>query len=75
MVYSEETPTLTFTYTAMHGVGYPFILEACRTVGHLKVIPVKEQVMYNIIKTISTTETGIAIYSVWSIFINVKPMM
>lgn len=41
---SDETSTLKFTYTAMHGVGYPFILEACKAVSHLEVIPVLEQV-------------------------------
>ncbi|XP_021367057.1 phosphoglucomutase-2-like [Mizuhopecten yessoensis] len=42
--FDDATPTLEFTYTAMHGVGYPFIQEACRSLGHLKVIPVLEQV-------------------------------
>ncbi|XP_060078816.1 phosphopentomutase-like [Ylistrum balloti] len=42
--FNDDVPSLVFTYTAMHGVGYPFIQEACRTVGHLKVIPVLEQV-------------------------------
>ncbi|XP_069130799.1 phosphopentomutase-like [Argopecten irradians] len=42
--FSDDTPTLEFVYTAMHGVGYPFVQEACKTLGHLKIIPVKEQV-------------------------------
>lgn len=34
-----------FTYTAMHGVGYPYVLEACKPFGFKEPIPVVEQIM------------------------------
>ena len=34
-----------FTFTAMHGVGYPFTDEATRQFGFSPVIPVPEQVL------------------------------
>lgn len=34
-----------FTYTAMHGVGYPYVMAACKAFGFTEPIPVIEQVM------------------------------
>ncbi|CAC5362470.1 PGM2 [Mytilus coruscus] len=35
----------TFTYTAMHGVGYPYVIEACKVFGVREPVPVVEQIM------------------------------
>ena len=40
---NEKTP-IKFTYTAMHGVGYPFTDKSVQQFGFPPVIPVKEQV-------------------------------
>ena len=40
---NEKSP-VKFTYTAMHGVGYPFTDEAVKQFGFTPVIPVPEQV-------------------------------
>ena len=48
MLFYREKNSLSpvkFTYTAMHGVGYPYVLEACKTFGFKKPIPVVEQVI------------------------------
>ncbi|XP_071152090.1 phosphopentomutase-like [Mytilus edulis] len=37
--------SVTFTYTAMHGVGYPYVLEACKVFGVKEPVPVVEQIM------------------------------
>ena len=41
----NEKTSLKFTYTAMHGVGYPFAKRAFETFNFLPLIPVEEQVM------------------------------
>ncbi|KAL1139480.1 hypothetical protein AAG570_006464, partial [Ranatra chinensis] len=35
---------VTITYTPMHGVGYPYVVEAFRVAGFKELVPVKEQV-------------------------------
>lgn len=41
--------SVTFTYTAMHGVGYPYVLEACKVFGVKEPVPVVEQVSISVI--------------------------
>lgn len=43
----EKNPksTVKFTYTAMHGVGYPYVMEAFKAFDHNDPIPVVEQIM------------------------------
>lgn len=38
----NEKIGMSFTYTAMHGVGYPYVQKVCDVVG-IKIIPVLEQ--------------------------------
>lgn len=44
LFYSDDDPVVRFAYTAMHGVGYPYVVMACKAVGHLDLVPVLEQV-------------------------------
>ena len=47
LLYREKNSIspIKFTYTAMHGVGYPYVLEACKPFGFKEPIPVVEQVI------------------------------
>ncbi len=45
---SNAESSVKFTYTAMHGVGYDFVVDAQKTFGFPSFIPVKEQVTKNI---------------------------
>lgn len=50
LLYSEQnaaTP-LKFTYTPMHGVGYPFFAEAMKVFGFAPCITVEEQVVFTL---------------------------
>ncbi|XP_048776238.2 phosphopentomutase-like [Ostrea edulis] len=41
----NQCSPVTFTYTAMHGVGYEFVRKACHSFGFVEPIPVQEQIL------------------------------